>query len=282
MFLGSLMLQKRKELKLTQTELSKGICTQNTLTKIEKRNTPPTVNNLLQLCKRLGLTLNDVFTDFDTDTSNEDINILTRLESQLLLKNVDSSTNDLFKLLRVNDMRDDILTQYNFVDALISEQRENNDQSIFALDKVLQNTKNNIDNVYTLLADIYKGMIYNQQQLTEQTDYYYKLAQSGVTANLNVPHATLVQKLFIGYHLAEYYFKNEQLDLALYYCQLGLVLAKESNSTFFASENCLLANSLLNNSKNTDWVRASEILEKFPKQIDDFLKLKPSDLKLTD
>jgi len=282
MFLGSLMLQKRKELKLTQTELSKGICTQNTLTKIEKRNTPPSVNNLLQLCRRLGLTLNDVFTDFDTDTSNEDINILTRLESQLLLKYVDGNTNDLFKLLRVNDMQDDILTQYNFVDALISEQRENNDQSIFALDKVLQNTKNNIDNVYTLLADIYKGMIYDQQHLTEQTDYYFKLATSGVTANLNVPNATLVQKLFIGYHLADYYSQNKQFDLALHYCQLGLLLAKENNSTFFASENCLLANFLINAPQSTDWVQTSEILAKLPKQIDDFLKIKPSDLKLTD
>ncbi|WP_253732882.1 helix-turn-helix domain-containing protein [Latilactobacillus curvatus] len=41
MFLGQLIHQQRLNKQLTQSELAAGICTQNTISKIEKKNLPP-------------------------------------------------------------------------------------------------------------------------------------------------------------------------------------------------------------------------------------------------
>lgn len=51
----------RKDLNLSQIKLCKGICTQGTLSKLEHYGKAPSIQMLLRLCKRLGLTLDEIF-----------------------------------------------------------------------------------------------------------------------------------------------------------------------------------------------------------------------------
>ncbi|WP_432419158.1 helix-turn-helix transcriptional regulator [Ligilactobacillus acidipiscis] len=51
----------RKDLNLSQIELCKSICTQVTLSKLEHYGKAPSIQILLRLCKRLGLTLDEIF-----------------------------------------------------------------------------------------------------------------------------------------------------------------------------------------------------------------------------
>lgn len=50
---------------MSQADLVNGICTQSTLSKMEKQNIAPMTDTLVQLCLRLGLTVNNVLTEFD-------------------------------------------------------------------------------------------------------------------------------------------------------------------------------------------------------------------------
>lgn len=59
--------KRRKELKLSQTELSDGICTQATLSKFENLGQIPSMRILTALCERLGLELSDLMNDDDCD-----------------------------------------------------------------------------------------------------------------------------------------------------------------------------------------------------------------------
>ncbi|WLC98053.1 helix-turn-helix transcriptional regulator [Leuconostoc carnosum] len=51
----------RKKLKISQVALSKGVCTQATLSKFENHQQIPAIDIMVTLCERLGLTLNDIF-----------------------------------------------------------------------------------------------------------------------------------------------------------------------------------------------------------------------------
>ncbi len=71
MFLNKTIIKRRKELKISQIELSKGVCTQATISKLEKQGLAPSSDILVKLCKRLNLTLNDVFSDFNDEVKEK-------------------------------------------------------------------------------------------------------------------------------------------------------------------------------------------------------------------
>ncbi|WP_208422806.1 helix-turn-helix domain-containing protein [Latilactobacillus fragifolii] len=83
MFLGQIIHQKRLKKQLTQSELAAGICTQNTISKIEKKNLPPTIPILIKICIRLDITLNELFTEFNALDTASDEGVITA-ESALL------------------------------------------------------------------------------------------------------------------------------------------------------------------------------------------------------
>ncbi|WP_300559370.1 helix-turn-helix transcriptional regulator [Companilactobacillus sp.] len=74
MLIGSKFKEQRIKLKLSQAELSAGICTQAVISKIENQNISPSVDILSQLLVKLNLTLNDVFSEFTNLPSNNLVN----------------------------------------------------------------------------------------------------------------------------------------------------------------------------------------------------------------
>ena len=80
MFLGKIVLDERKKSGMTQTELASGICNQNVISKLEKHNVMPTLSVLIRLCRKLDLTLNDLFSDFASYTDSECHELLIMVE----------------------------------------------------------------------------------------------------------------------------------------------------------------------------------------------------------
>jgi transcriptional regulator with XRE-family HTH domain len=232
MFLGTRIYERRRQQGLTQTELAHQICTQNTISKLEKHNVAPTVNILIKLCERLNLTLNDVFDDFDANTSSEEHQLLTNLETQLLLQEATPETLATFKLLRPADMQPADHLQYALVKSMLELQQGQLDDAQFTLDQVLQLTKNDATNVDTVLAYILKGESYAEKH-AERIDYYMQLATHAVKEKVSLPAATLVEQLFICQALAAYHYHQQALKVALHYCQQGLKLAQVHHSTMF-------------------------------------------------
>ena len=59
-------IRQRKALGYSQIALSQGICTQSTLSKFENNGKVPSLSILDQLCRRLGLTIDDLNRDDET------------------------------------------------------------------------------------------------------------------------------------------------------------------------------------------------------------------------
>lgn len=234
MFLGSIIYNKRREMNLTQIELSTDICTQNTISKIEKHNIAPTVNILIKICLKLDLTLNDVFSDFSDGSSADEESILDVIERNVLLKNV-SVVEEKLPLLE-GKLNDNDMKQYELINGVMDYWRKSYDASMFTLDKVLQYTKSANDDVYTLLAYLFKGLNYLAQDHVDRAQYYFQMIHDSVDDDSKISNANNLEVLFICKTLAESYDNLESYKRAYGFTQCGLRFAHRKNVSYFLDE----------------------------------------------
>lgn len=92
--LGERVRHYRKLKGLSQAELAKGICTQATISLIEKRNKVPSMNILVRLVERLGVTMADIVVENRDKTQQ----ILSAVEKLVRHSEFDAAKETLNKL----------------------------------------------------------------------------------------------------------------------------------------------------------------------------------------
>lgn len=234
LFLGSIIYNKRREMNLTQIELADDICTQNTISKIEKHNIAPTVNILIKICLKLNLTLNDVFSDFSSKTSAKEDSALDVLEKDTLLKDTSDVAERLSSLegkLSDNDMK-----QYELITGVLDYWKGNFDASLFTLDKVLQYTKSADDDIYTLLAYLFKGLDYLGQEHNDRAQYYFQMISNACDEDVELKNANELEILFICKTLAGSFAEMQSYQTSFDFSQRGLKFANEKHVSYFLDE----------------------------------------------
>ncbi|MGI3100809.1 helix-turn-helix domain-containing protein [Companilactobacillus alimentarius] len=234
LFLGSIIYNKRREMNLTQIELADDICTQNTISKIEKHNTAPTVNILIKICLKLNLSLNDVFSDFSSRDSVEKESALDKIEHDALsfkLNEIDQKMSSLQGKLNNNDMK-----QYELIIGIVEYQKNNIDESLFTLDKVLQLTKSANDDIYTLLAYLFKGLGYLKQSHIDRAQYYFQMISDSFEEKLEIPNANELEVLFLCKTLAKSFIDMKLYQKAYRFSHCGLNYAQRNHTSYFLDE----------------------------------------------
>lgn len=219
---------------LTQIELADDICTQNTISKIEKHNIAPTVNILIKICLKLNLTLNDVFSDFSSKTSAKEDSALDVLEKDTLLKDTSDVAERLSSLegkLSDNDMK-----QYELITGVLDYWKGNFDASLFTLDKVLQYTKSADDDIYTLLAYLFKGLDYLGQEHNDRAQYYFQMISNACDEDVELKNANELEILFICKTLAGSFAEMQSYQTSFDFSQRGLKFANEKHVSYFLDE----------------------------------------------
>ena len=234
LFLGSIIYNKRREMNLTQIELANDICTQNTISKIEKHNIAPTVNILIKICLKLNLSLNDVFSDFADKNSGKGESILDKIEKDALmgeLTDIDNKLSALQGKLTNNDMK-----QYELITGVVDYQKNHIDNSLFTLDKVLQLTKSADDDVYTLLAYLFKGLGYLSQNHIDRAQYYFQMISDALKESTDIQNANELEVLFVCKTLASSYNSMKLYKKAYQFSRCGLNYAQEKHISYFLDE----------------------------------------------
>ncbi|WP_057867283.1 helix-turn-helix domain-containing protein [Companilactobacillus crustorum] len=234
LFLGSIIYNKRREMNLTQIELANDICTQNTISKIEKHNIAPTVNILIKICLKLDLTLNDVFSDFSSKSSASEDSILDTIESNVLLNRTEDVKEKLSLLdgkLTNNDME-----QYELINGVMDYWKGNFDASLFTLDKVLQLTKSAKDDVYTLLSYLFKGLNYLGQGHRDRAQYYFQMIDNIIDENVKISNANDLEVLFICKTLAEAFNEMKMYGRSYDFSKWGLEYAQSKHVSYFLDD----------------------------------------------
>jgi len=234
MFLGSVIYDKRRSLNLTQGDLANGVCNQNTISKMEKHNMTPQIEALIKICQRLDLSLNDVFSDFSSDFKQERIFVLDSIEQDVLLNDVSESSDKLAMVKDNLDAKD--MAQFYFIEGLLNFWHENLERSSFNFDKVVQETKLDDDNIYTLLSQLVKAMIFLKQGHADMSEYYCATISDALRENLNVSNAQGIEILFLCKTLGMIYTKLNENDAAIEISKRGIDYANEKHLSYFIDE----------------------------------------------
>lgn len=235
MFLGNVIREKRKAQKLTQGELAADICGQYIISKLEKHNTAPSLNVLIKLCQKLGITLNDVFSDFNTEVVNsEEHTVLIETERQMLLKTYNGDRAEL-DYLSHQELADDDEMRYLFVEGYL-DIADNPLSAQFNADSLLRLTKLDTYNVYTELAYLLKGLVAEQQKDNEYAEKYYGIIEMAMQANFLIPNATSLQLLFILKTISNFYVKETKWSAVKPITQRAVDFAQQRASMLFLDE----------------------------------------------
>lgn len=237
MFLGQVMKEARKRKGLSQVKLAEGICDQNIISLLERKNSTPKISNLVALLQRLDLSLNDVFSEFSSDSTSEIKNELISLERRLLLGNTEvKNISEELDVLNLNEVTDDIMIQYEYVLSLVKLQMADRNGADFQLDKVLMKTQSDIYNVYTLLAYLNKALIQFEMDRLDEAAYFINTIRGAIKESFAISNASDLQTIYLCLKLAQYFVNIKDKKLANQYATKGLELDQVNQRAYFLGD----------------------------------------------
>jgi transcriptional regulator with XRE-family HTH domain len=228
-FLGQTMAKVRKEQGFTQAELADGICKQNTISKIERHNIAPTIRTLIALCQRLGLTLNDVFSEFSAELQQEQRSLFASVEHDILAEQL-TDANDKLSLVDPASLSQTDQATYHMYQALLIT-LNHQQPSAFMLDQILTETRSDPYNINTLIAYLLKAQNYVQSNQQEEAQYFISIIADVTQENIAIPDANTFQRITLCEGMAAFYLAANNLEQANKYAQWGVDINLETHQT---------------------------------------------------
>lgn len=173
MLIGSKIAEQRKRLGISQTELAKDICTQATLSKMEQKNIAPMTETLVKICCRLGLTVNDVLSEFNEGPQTMQAQTLEKVKTALNRYHFNDA-KQLFGQIKLTELATALVSEYRCVKARIEMAIDNQaDEALFDLGIAIQSANNEQD---LMAASAAFGTAYAIKGEKEKASYYFTKA----------------------------------------------------------------------------------------------------------
>ncbi|MCH4008231.1 helix-turn-helix domain-containing protein [Companilactobacillus sp.] len=223
MLIGSKFKEQRIKLKLSQAELSAGICTQAVISKIENQNISPSVDILSQLVVKLNLTLNDVFSEFTNLPSNNLVNDKILEIDQLIQNQQFENIPSLIDSINPKNLSNATQAHIHYQLGRIAANQSDFDESIFQYNYVLQLLDNRKKSFWKFVALIGLGKIYQAKAASDKVDYYFGLASQNFESQHFQSDSTYWYSLESLTLLATFYTQSNDWQTARKWIDLGLV-----------------------------------------------------------
>lgn len=239
MFLGEIIKSERLKRNLTQTELSNGICTQFTISRIEVQNTPPAVDILIEICKKLNLTLNDVFTDFSDFEYEEPKNnlqsILKKAELKLLKNNFDEASSILekYNLEISNKNIPPILYLWKSYINLYLDKSV--DETLLYLTTFSEKNLNKNDYSTLLFYNLF-GTYYRKMNNSQLEKFFFKKSLNFLSNQNQYTNENIYRLLFSVLLTADFYLRSSNIETAKKVLSIGVNFLQESMDPYFAEK----------------------------------------------
>lgn len=259
MLLGNVIAKRRKDLGLSQLELCEGICTQQTVSRVESQNLQPMLSILTQLCLRLGLTLNDVMSEFNSLSAYPADQPLKDV-SRLMLTYQFKKAEDKLNLIKLDDIDPKLLGQYYFAKGNIAlNAYQNYEDAIFNFTRIMEDHRQDLQ-AYTLALEGL-GITYFEMKSLDKATYYFERAYSEVSASkeqlTNIAVTKVLNNVAKFYsNTAEYQKSNEITN--------ELIAFDQQTSSLLYLDHCYyrLAYNLFKQSGETKLARVNQLLNK--------------------
>lgn len=225
---------KRKKLGLSQKELSSGICTQATLSKFENNGKIPSLKILIQLCNRLGLSLDSIIGVKDSK-SQQVVKKMNEAEFNLIIQEYQDSWK-IIKSINLDDLEDDreALTQYYYLKGYLNVLDDGDlFDAVFDFNRILSELDSKGETIFTFLSYVGMGMVYAKQGDDKKSEYYF----SKVFSNIYTMSIDDVSKIWryinIIFYCSIYYSERNDLESANALLNYGVKVCSENHVTYY-------------------------------------------------
>lgn len=234
----NVFVSRRKELKLSQVKLCRGICTQATLSKFESNAQIPSLTILDKLCTRLGMTVDDLYRGQEEKSSRLK-KTLNAIENQLMTEDYRRVLKGLAKV-DISSM-DPLPQQMQYyylrgiVNALINESPV---KVLFDFSLILNDLDEKHHSIFSQLAFVGSGILYMRIQQNEQASFYFEKVLTYIhDVNLNEDEwegdNQSLRILTLIYYTAEYYALIGNYKLSNQLINDGLELCSDHHVTYY-------------------------------------------------
>ncbi|GEO59003.1 helix-turn-helix domain-containing protein [Companilactobacillus bobalius] len=227
-------IDKRKELGLSQKELSNGICTQATLSKFENNGKIPSLKILIKLCNRLGLSLDSIIGVNDS-SSKKVAKEMSQAEFNLIIQEYDDAWTIINKIDSDSLNNDkNLLMQYYYLRGYLNVLDDGDlFDAVFDFNRILSELDTRGETIFTFLSFVGMGMVYAKQGDDTKSEYYF----SKVFNNIYTMSIDDVSKIWryinIIFYCAIYYSEKQDLETANALLNYGVKVCAENHVTYY-------------------------------------------------
>ena len=227
---GDVLKQIRRKRGLSQTALSEGICTQATISLMEKQNRIPKMNILTAICARLDIPVDKII-------ENDDVSMTSQFDeiSLLIVQEDYEEAEARLKKIKVKKLQNDFDKQRNYYLLGVSQVATGQvDEAIFNFELILTQFSTMSANIYWALTTVGMAMAYEKRGNEERA---LKFLQRAVTL---IDEKQLTggkrQWIIIYRNIADLYLKLKQPNDAMAIAGRGIDICREDLTMFLLSD----------------------------------------------
>lgn len=227
---GDVLKQIRRKRGLSQTALAEGICTQATISLMEKQNRLPKMDILTAICERLNIQPDRIVENEVSgvnDTFNQIIDALTDQEYYL--------AKQLISKISIKSLNSDFDKQrYYYLLGMVQISQDQIDDAIFNFELVLTQFATTSANIYLAMTTAGMALAYlkrdDHERAVRLTDRAVKLIDNKKLIG------SLHQWASINCQIAELYWRLGEPEKALASAQRGIQLCRDRDSLFILDQ----------------------------------------------
>ncbi|MFC6274828.1 helix-turn-helix transcriptional regulator [Levilactobacillus tangyuanensis] len=227
--LGSKVKQYRKQKNLSQQELADGICTQATVSLMEKKNKVPSIKIILQICRRLNVSLNDVLSGLGSgmDEQFEAISLAIRRGDYL-------SADGLLGKLNMSNVQNSFdRERYHYYRGFVElGAKQRPDEAIFHFNLLLHRSYRMPWDLYAIVGNVGMAAAYMERHELEKARYYLNEAMTYLDDFEWHDEANFKRLIWARYRMAQMYLELEQPQLVIENVESALTAVKHQASLY--------------------------------------------------
>lgn len=216
----------RRKRGLSQTALSVGICTQATISLMEKQNRIPKMNILTAICGRLDINVNEIVEDDDNSMAT----LFDEIEIAIVKENY-AQAKKLLAKIKVKNLANEFDKQrYYYLVGMYQVETDQIDEAIFNFELILTQFSTMSANIYWALTTVGMAIAYEKLGNRERSLTFVQRATSLIDEKQMTGGKRQWQVIYRN--IAELYIQLKLPKESVKMSQRGIEICRENESFF--------------------------------------------------
>lgn len=228
-----IFIEKRKEKGFSQMELAKDICTQATLSRFENNGQVPSLKIVLDLCKKLDLSIGELFPKVEIQYSNE-IEKMNQAEFFLITSEYDLAQALLDEIPNDKIEEANLLLRYYYLQGFIMIFKgEALNEVLFNFDRILLEEITFESEIFRLLAYTGIGMVHEREKDYTKAEFYFSKVLEQIYKYPIKETEDTWRVLNIVYQSGEFYSNIDELEVGNALLEYALEICSHNHVTYY-------------------------------------------------